>query len=54
MNEKKQLDCQLNCKATAALAQSVQLELDFEDRNLEEILNGQDKNQEGSSDCSNN
>lgn len=54
MNEKKQLDCQLNCKATATLAQSVQLELDFEDRNLQEILNGQDQNQEDSSDCSNN
>lgn len=39
MNEKKQLDCQLECKASASLLESVAEDMEKEDRNLEELLN---------------
>jgi hypothetical protein len=38
MNDKKQLDCELNCKASASLSQSIRLDLQQEDKKLEELL----------------
>ena len=39
MNEKQELECQLNCKATASLEASVSIDLNKKDKNLEELLN---------------
>jgi hypothetical protein len=38
MNDRKQLDCQLNCKATAELKNSVAEDMLKEDRNLSDLL----------------
>lgn len=39
MNEKKQLECQLDCKASASLQESILTDLEKEDGNIEELLN---------------
>lgn len=51
MNDKKQLDCQLYCCATASLKDSIQIELLAEDRPLKDVLeeNEETENEEGSS-----
>lgn len=41
MNDKKQLECQLDCKASASLKQSIVQDLKKEDGSIEELLNGQ-------------
>lgn len=38
MNEKKQLDCELNCKATAEVKRSVMIDLEQPDVPMEELL----------------
>jgi hypothetical protein len=38
MNEKKQLDCELNCKATAEVKRSVMVDLEQPDVPMEELL----------------
>ena len=38
MNEKKQLDCELNCKATAEVKRSVMVDLEQPDVPIEELL----------------
>ena len=43
MNDKKQLECQLDCKASASLKQSILEDLNKEDGSLEELLNEQRK-----------
>ena len=42
MNDKEQLDCQLDCKATAGLRDQVIKELAHEDRPLKELLDEQE------------
>lgn len=39
MNKKQQIDCQLNCKATASLSLEVLHELDNQDRPLASLIN---------------
>jgi|TARA_E500000178_G_C16933283_1_gene712760 hypothetical protein len=39
-NDKKQLDCQLHCKATAKLDESVVEDMERQDASLKELLNG--------------
>ena len=39
MNEKKTIESQLNCKATAELKLSVEKDMEKEDGSLEELLN---------------
>lgn len=41
MNDKKQLECELDCKASASLNQSILEDLNKEDGSLEELLNEQ-------------
>jgi hypothetical protein len=38
MNEKKQLDCELNCKATAEVKRSVMMDLEQPDVPMAELL----------------
>jgi len=38
MNKRKQLDCQLHCKATSCLNDTVLSDMDKEDRPLEDLL----------------
>jgi hypothetical protein len=38
MNEKKQLDCELHCKATAEVKRSVMMDLEQPDVPMEELL----------------
>jgi len=46
MNDKKQLECELKCKASAALDQSIQADLCKEDGNIQELLNETTENTE--------
>lgn len=46
MNKSKQIDCQLNCKATAALTMGALSDLDKPDRPLSSLIND-----ERSEDC---
>lgn len=39
MNKKQQIDCQLNCKATASLSLEVLHELDKPDRPIASLIN---------------
>tara|TARA_R100001163_G_C4897152_1_gene87397 strand:- start:271 stop:426 length:156 start_codon:yes stop_codon:yes gene_type:complete len=42
MNDKEQLDCQLDCKATAGLREQVMKDLAQKDRPLKELLDEQE------------
>jgi len=46
MNEKKQLECQLECKATASFSGKVQTDLKRPDQSLEDLLKEQDATEE--------
>lgn len=41
----KQLKCQLNCKATAALESQVEEDLEKEDKSIAELLSDEDANE---------
>jgi hypothetical protein len=43
MNDRKQLDCQLNCKATASCDMAAAEEMNNEDRPLIDLLGKQDE-----------
>lgn len=47
---KKQLDCELHCKASASLNESVAQDLQLKDRSLKELLDGQDADKDDSED----
>jgi len=47
MNKKQQIDCQLNCKATASLSLEVLKELDNEDRPLAPLINDERSEDDG-------
>lgn len=46
MNKKKQLECQLECKATASFSGKVQSDLKKPDQSLEDLLKEQDVTEE--------
>ena len=49
MNDKEQLDCQLDCKATAGLREQVMKDMAQEDRPLKELLDEQEKAEDNES-----
>lgn len=46
MSKSKQLECELKCKATAGLNQSVAEDFKKKDRKLQDLLNDDDEQQE--------
>jgi len=48
---KKQLDCELHCKASASLNESVAQDLQIKDRPLKELLDGRDADKDEQEDC---
>lgn len=46
MSKAKQLECELKCKATGGLNQSVAEDFKKKDRNLQDLLNDEDEKQE--------
>ena len=47
MKQSKQIDCQLNCKATAALTMGALSDLDKPDRPLASLINDERSEDEG-------
>lgn len=47
MKQEKQIDCQLNCKATAALTMGALSDLDKPDRPLASLINDERSEDEG-------
>jgi len=46
MNDNKQLECQLNCKATAKLEESIAEDMRKGDGCLKELIQGKEENEE--------